>query len=130
MAIQTVRWIGGTNGVLELIDQRRLPTESVQLLVQDVPNLYEAIQTLAVRGAPAIGVAAAYGPVLALQTLGGGKDLHDAVEQVSRTCDYLATSRPTAVNLFWALDRMRHRTKRISLDQRATVQNLHEALLA
>ena len=130
MAVQTLQWIGGTDGVLELIDQRRLPTETVQLLVRDIPNLHEAIRTLAVRGAPAIGVAAAYGPVLALQRFTGNGDLREAVEEVSRACDHLATSRPTAVNLFWALDRMRQRAKQVSLDPQATVDGLRETLLA
>ena len=66
MIVETVKWIGGTDGVLEMIDQRRLPAEFVKLKVRSVEQLHEAIRTLAVRGAPAIGVAAAYGPVLAL----------------------------------------------------------------
>jgi methylthioribose-1-phosphate isomerase len=80
-----------------LLDQRRLPDEAVELTCRTIPELVEAIRTLAVRGAPAIGVAAAYG--LALAAL-RGDDL-DAAEQA------LAASRPTAVNLFWALDQVR-----------------------
>jgi methylthioribose-1-phosphate isomerase len=80
-----------------VLDQRRLPAEVVELECRTVPELAEAIKTLAVRGAPAIGVAAAYG--LALAALRG-----DDLVEAERT---LATSRPTAVNLFWALERMR-----------------------
>jgi methylthioribose-1-phosphate isomerase len=80
-----------------LLDQRRLPDEAVELACSTAEELAEAIRTLAVRGAPAIGVAAAYG--LALAAL-RGDDLAEA-ERV------LAASRPTAVNLFWALERMR-----------------------
>jgi methylthioribose-1-phosphate isomerase len=80
-----------------LLDQRRLPDEAVELACFTAEELAEAIRTLAVRGAPAIGVAAAYG--LALAAL-RGDDLAEA-ERV------LAASRPTAVNLFWALERMR-----------------------
>ncbi|HEY8316565.1 MAG TPA: S-methyl-5-thioribose-1-phosphate isomerase, partial [Gaiellaceae bacterium] len=80
-----------------LLDQRRLPDEVVELECRSATDVAEAIATLAIRGAPAIGVAAAYG--LALAALQGA-DLAQA-EQV------LAASRPTAVNLFWALDRMR-----------------------
>jgi methylthioribose-1-phosphate isomerase len=80
-----------------LLDQRRLPDAEVELVCRTVPELAEAIRTLAVRGAPAIGVAAAYGMALAALR---GDDLAGA----ERT---LAASRPTAVNLFWALDRMR-----------------------
>jgi len=80
-----------------LLDQRRLPGEVVELTCRTIPELAEAIRTLAVRGAPAIGVAAAYG--LALASLRG-----DDLAEAEAT---LAASRPTAVNLFWALERMR-----------------------
>ena len=93
----TLEWIGdAATGFLRLIDQRRLPAELVYLDCRDVPTLWQAIRTLAVRGAPAIGVAAAYGCVLGAQQ----GDFRGAAE-------YLATSRPTAVNLFWALERMK-----------------------
>jgi methylthioribose-1-phosphate isomerase len=80
-----------------LLDQRRLPDAAVELECRTIPELAEAIRTLAVRGAPAIGVAAAYGMALAALR---GDDLREA----ERT---LAASRPTAINLFWALERMR-----------------------
>jgi methylthioribose-1-phosphate isomerase len=80
-----------------LLDQRRLPDEAVELACRTIPELADAIRTLAVRGAPAIGVAAAYG--MALAALRG-----DDLPEAERT---LAASRPTAVNLFWALERMR-----------------------
>ncbi|MBN2131640.1 MAG: S-methyl-5-thioribose-1-phosphate isomerase [Sedimentisphaerales bacterium] len=129
MIAQTVKWVGGTDGVLELIDQRRLPVEFVTLQVCDVEQLHEAIRTLAVRGAPAIGVAAAYGPVIALQKLDAGEGLSAAVDRALQACDFLASSRPTAVNLFWALDRMRARARDVGSDVNATPQDLHEALL-
>jgi methylthioribose-1-phosphate isomerase len=80
-----------------LLDQRCLPNDVVELECRTIPELAAAIKTLAVRGAPAIGVAAAYG--LALAAL-RGEDLAEAEAT-------LAASRPTAVNLFWALERMR-----------------------
>jgi len=80
-----------------LLDQRRLPDEVTYLECRTIPELADAIKTLAVRGAPAIGVAAAYGMALAQLR---GDDMKEA-EQI------LAASRPTAVNLFWALDTMR-----------------------
>jgi methylthioribose-1-phosphate isomerase len=80
-----------------VLDQRRLPEERVDLVCETVDELADAIRTLAVRGAPAIGVAAAYG--IALAALRG-----DDLAEAERT---LASSRPTAVNLFWALTRMR-----------------------
>jgi len=130
MITETVKWIGGVDGVLELIDQRRLPTEFVMLQIRTVEQLYEAIKTLAVRGAPAIGVAAAYGPVLALQQLPAGTDTREALDRVGKACDHLASSRPTAVNLFWALDRIRRTAKRIGSDAQGTVQQLRAAILA
>ena len=80
-----------------LLDQRRLPDEEVELRCESAAEVAEAIRTLAVRGAPAIGVAAAYGYALAAER---GEDL-DAAYRV------LAESRPTAVNLVWALEQMR-----------------------
>lgn len=93
---QIVRLDEGTSCVV-LLDQRRLPDEVVELECRSAADVAEAIATLAIRGAPAIGIAAAYG--LALAALQGA-DLTQA-ERV------LAASRPTAVNLFWALDHMR-----------------------
>jgi methylthioribose-1-phosphate isomerase len=80
-----------------LLDQRRLPGEEVELECRDAAEVADAIRTLAVRGAPAIGIAAAYGYALAAEL---GQDLEEA-DRVLRG------SRPTAVNLGWALDRMR-----------------------
>jgi len=100
---RTLEWIGGSDGFLRLLDQTRLPTELVYLDCRTVNDLWEAIKALRVRGAPAIGCAAAYGVVIGVQ----GLPFEKLDEGVNIACDYLATSRPTAVNLFWALDRMR-----------------------
>ena len=101
----TVRWIGGLDGRMEIIDQTLLPTEFKFIPLATVEDVWEAIKTLRVRGAPAIGVAAAMGIVAAIQR--AGDDEAYVLESVRRAADYLATSRPTAVNLFWALDRMK-----------------------
>ena len=69
MVAAAVKWVGGVDGFLELIDQRRLPGELVKLQCRNIEQLYNAIKTLTVRGAPAIGVAGAYGLVLAMQKL-------------------------------------------------------------
>ncbi len=101
----TLRWEGGVDGHLVLLDQTRLPGEVVELECRTVDDVWQAIRRLAVRGAPAIGVAAAYGVCLSLDL----KAEHGAsLQSPFDACDYLATSRPTAVNLFWAIDRMRH----------------------
>jgi methylthioribose-1-phosphate isomerase len=106
MIVEAIKWIGETDGYLELIDQRRLPAEFVKLQCRDVETLFEAIKTLAVRGAPAIGVSAAYGLVLALQKPGAVDSIEKSLAALKHAREYLASSRPTAVNLFWALDRV------------------------
>lgn len=93
-APESIRFAGDS---LVLIDQTKLPTQLTELTCKTVEQVHDAIKRLVVRGAPAIGISAAYGVCLA-------EDRPDAYLQA---IDYLATSRPTAVNLFWALDRMR-----------------------
>jgi methylthioribose-1-phosphate isomerase len=91
---------------LVLLDQRRLPGEEVYLDCRAWPEVADAIRTLAVRGAPAIGVAAAFGVALA----GLASDAPDGealLRDLRPAIEGLAATRPTAVNLFWALDRMR-----------------------
>jgi methylthioribose-1-phosphate isomerase len=101
----TLRWVGDVDGQLELLDQTALPDEVRYLACRDVETLFEAIRSLRVRGAPAIGIAAAYGVCLGLQT---AVDLNeqDFFFRLDETVRRLAESRPTAVNLFWALQRM------------------------
>lgn len=101
-----MRWNGGTDGFLTLIDQTRLPVEFVEIECRTVEDVWEAIKMLRVRGAPAIGCAAAYGVVIGLQTITNNCDRTTFDARLSEVTDYLAGSRPTAVNLFWALDRM------------------------
>ncbi len=101
MLPETLKWTGDIDGRLELIDQRLLPGTLVYIPCTSTQEVYDAIKTLAVRGAPAIGVAAAYGAVIA------ARESQDALTSLAAGCKYLASSRPTAVNLFWALDRMK-----------------------
>jgi methylthioribose-1-phosphate isomerase len=131
MIAQTLKWFGDVDGFLELIDQRRLPGELVKLQCRDIAKLYEAIKTLTVRGAPAIGVAAAYGPVLSMQKLTDTNDLQEGLKALSKSCRYLASSRPTAVNLFWALNRVRKTAEKFVADKpNAKLQALREAVLS
>jgi methylthioribose-1-phosphate isomerase len=111
MVTAAVKWVGGVDGFLELIDQRRLPGEFVRLQCRDTKQLYDAIKTLTVRGAPAIGVAGAYGLVLAVQNLDTKCSMRNALECLKKAADYLGSSRPTAANLFWALDRVRNKAE-------------------
>src|SRR3954467_3263105 len=94
-----------SGGFVRLIDQTRLPTEFVQVECRDVPAVWEAIRSLRVRGAPAIGIAAAFGAVLGARRAGTA-DTTALLESLHEATAALRTSRPTAVNLFWALDRM------------------------
>jgi methylthioribose-1-phosphate isomerase len=109
--VPTLAWVGdAVAGRLRLIDQTRLPTECVLIDCSTVSQVWEAIRSLRVRGAPAIGVAAAYGCVLgARRDRAGGAE---AMAALRAAADQLRTSRPTAVNLFWALDRMRAAAER------------------
>ena len=93
MAVEALRWRGDA---LELLDQRLLPDRMVYVTCRNAAEVAQAIRDMVVRGAPAIGCAAAFGVAL------------DRGAQAA--FDVLATSRPTAVNLFWALERMRHAT--------------------
>ena len=130
MTFETLQWIGGTDGYLELIDQRILPARLEMLNCNTVDEIWDAIKTLAVRGAPAIGVAAGYGVCTAMQTLTAGSSLEAALEHLEKNADYLAKSRPTAVNLFWALDRMKDSAKQfVSENSDASVDALLETLL-
>jgi methylthioribose-1-phosphate isomerase len=140
--IPTLRWIGDIDGHLRLLDQTRLPTECVEIECRDAETVWEAIRSLRVRGAPAIGIAAAYGVCLGVQTRGAESQVpspmsHDSSALVDRAIflkranevgDYLATSRPTAVNLTWAVDRMRRAAAEAG--QAWSAQAVAERLLA
>src|SRR5215212_2929280 len=99
---RTIAWVGDADGFVRLLDQTLLPTRLEYRDCRTVEEVWEAIKVLRVRGAPAIGVAAAMGVVVGLR---GAADLSpDAYRQKLRAVTaYLRTSRPTAVNLFWAL---------------------------
>jgi methylthioribose-1-phosphate isomerase len=96
------------NGTLTILDQTKLPNLTEFIKIDRIENAWDAIKQLKVRGAPAIGIAAAYG--LLLGVLNANEENFDAFyEEFKKHSNYLATSRPTAVNLFWALKRMNER---------------------
>lgn len=105
MPVKTIEWVGGPDGAARLIDQTLLPTEVTYLDVTDVETMWEAIRVLRIRGAPAIGIAAAFGLYLAVRDTPAG-DYATFKAELDRAAQYLAGSRPTAVNLFWALKRI------------------------
>lgn len=101
----TIRWQGGLDGVCILIEQTLLPAEYKEIEVSSQEQMWDAIKRLAVRGAPAIGVAAGFGAVLGARD-SKATDRKGFLADLKASTDYLAGSRPTAVNLFWGLDRV------------------------
>jgi methylthioribose-1-phosphate isomerase len=126
MVVKTLKWAGGIDGCLEIIDQRKLPGEYKIIRCSSVKQLYDAIKTLAVRGAPAIGVAGGYGAVLSLQGVSAKASPKQVLTVLKRDCEYLASSRPTAVNLRWAIDRV---VKCAEKNARETIKELRKAVL-
>jgi methylthioribose-1-phosphate isomerase len=115
---------GAAIGAARLIDQTLLPTEETFIDVRDVETMWEAIKMLRVRGAPAIGVAAAYGVYLGIRD-SAAADGAALLRDVAQTKAYLDSSRPTAVNLFWATSRMlAHATKHTKLPPAEIKANL------
>ena len=109
-AVETLRW---KNGAIEMIDQRILPARMEYVRVHDAESVASAIRSMVIRGAPAIGVAAAFG--IALEALQIKEMPSDQFQkQLNKAFDLLAESRPTAVNLFWALDQMQAHRKSLS----------------
>jgi methylthioribose-1-phosphate isomerase len=105
--METLRWTGGdVGGRLVLIDQTRLPTELVEIELQDIEGVWEAIQALRVRGAPAIGIAAAYGTVIGMQSADPG-DEGSWFSRLDEVIEYLASSRRSPIG---SKDRLQRRT--------------------
>ncbi|MCC7309225.1 MAG: S-methyl-5-thioribose-1-phosphate isomerase [Acidobacteria bacterium] len=119
-----VKW--SNEGVL-MLDQRLLPTEEKWLTLRTYDEVAAGIKDMVVRGAPAIGVSAAYGVALAARTFVGtnADDLKDEIEYAS---DVLGKTRPTAVNLFWAIDRMK-RVFEQALAEGKSVSEIKQVLL-
>src|SRR5205807_804860 len=92
--------------VIVMIDQRKLPAEEIYVRCKTAPEVARAIKTMVIRGAPAIGVAAAMGIALGMRRSRATGTQKFAAE-FQKICEMMAATRPTAVNLFWAIDRMR-----------------------
>ncbi|MES2821916.1 MAG: S-methyl-5-thioribose-1-phosphate isomerase [Pseudomonadota bacterium] len=127
LAAEKVKAIEWRDGALHLLDQRLLPFEERWLAYDSAAGVADAIRNMVVRGAPAIGISAAYGLALGARTrLAEGGDWQVALEADFQV---LADSRPTAVNLFWALNRMRERLQRLK-PQEDPLQALEAEALA
>ena len=120
--VPTVEWKGG---IVRLLDQSRLPTEVEFLDCKDYREVADAIRHLKVRGAPAIGVTAAFGVALAAQSV-VSSTYREFSRSISSVCDLLVETRPTAVNLSWAIDRMKRKMESLKEDP---VSSIKQALL-
>ena len=118
-AYRTV-WVGDDGRSVHIIDQTRLPHEFVTRTLSTVSEVAEAIKAMRVRGAPLIGATAAYGVCLAL-----AEDPGDAF--LKNSCDLLLATRPTAVNLRWAVDKMKAAVRGVSQDKRLDVAYIKAA---
>ena len=130
MHVEHLRW--SASGALRILDQTRLPGEERWLEIDGLDALVEAIRSLRVRGAPAIGIAAAMGLVAILRSrraagdTGAGAPARERfLSRVDETAAALADARPTAVNLRWAMDRMRRRAHRTQGGPEAVLAVLH-----
>src|SRR6266566_4479445 len=110
--IKTIEWT--TDGVV-MIDQRKLPTVEEYPVFKTYQEVADAIRVMVIRGAPAIGVAAAMGVALGVRDSKAG-NIAELREDFTQIADTLASTRPTAVNLFWAIERMKRVFKEIATD--------------
>ena len=126
MRLKTIEWRGDR---VRILDQRRLPQEVRYLDCRTASSVAEAIRTMAIRGAPAIGVAAAMGIALAAKKIRSNRPGRFQ-ESVEKVCDEMSQTRPTAVNLFWAVNRMRKTLNSVDADgvEKTRRQLIEEAL--
>ncbi|MDZ7301070.1 MAG: S-methyl-5-thioribose-1-phosphate isomerase [candidate division KSB1 bacterium] len=127
MPVTTIEW---TDNKVKIIDQTKLPAELVYVDIERVEDLGEAIKTLRVRGAPAIGIAGAFGVLLGVQKF-SAENTAQFFTELDRVIAFLLHTRPTAVNLSWALDRMRrtaesHRDQPIARIKAALLNEAHK----
>jgi methylthioribose-1-phosphate isomerase len=102
MDIRTIEW---KNNKIKIIDQTRLPEELEYVYIKDINSLWRAIRTMRIRGAPALGAAAALGAYLGIKD-SKAKNFKQFAKDLDKVMKYIASSRPTARNLFWALERV------------------------
>src|ERR1043165_4002989 len=119
-----VKW--SDEGVL-MLDQRLLPTEETWLTLKTYTEVADGIRDMVVRGAPAIGVSAAYGIALGVKQF-VGTNVDDLADELDYVCDVIGKTRPTAVNLFWAIDRMKRTFQKAKADGKS-VSEIKQILL-
>ena len=129
--VKTLEW---TDAGVRFIDQTRLPTEEIYVTCRDYREVATAIRDMIVRGAPAIGVAAAMGVALGVRD-SSAKSHSELRPEFNEICNTLAVTRPTAVNLFWAIQRMRDRFEQLASSpvdsiKRALIEEARQMYLA
>ena len=122
--IKTIEWIDNYS---KMVDQTVLPYEFKYVKITSGQQMFDAIKTMIVRGAPAIGVAGAHGVVLCAQELANNNlSRGEFIEQLLKKADYMASSRPTAVNLMWAVERQKEVIKNSKSDIQGIVEELKQ----
>lgn len=124
--IKTIEW--KENSVV-IVDQTILPLELHYKKIDCIESMYDAIKVLKVRGAPAIGIAAAFGLYLGIRDFPESGSTQEFIENLNSKAAYLAGSRPTAVNLFWALERIK-RTGEQSIEKGASIEETKDRILS
>src|SRR5579859_122261 len=120
--IKTLEW---TEAGVRFIDQTKLPTEEIYVTCSSYEQVADAIRTMIVRGAPAIGVAAAMGVALGAQK-SAARDHAGLRKEFDEVCEVMGGTRPTAVNLFWAIERMRRQFDAV---QKLSIAEIKKALV-
>jgi len=123
---QPIEW---TPQGVRMLDQRRLPGEVVYITYTDYSGVADGIRDMVIRGAPAIGVAAAMGVALGIER-SAAKSLDELKKEFPLICDTLAKTRPTAVDLFWALERMKQRFAAAAADSGGALDRVRAAMVA
>ena len=120
--IRTIEWIDDCS---RMVDQTKFPYEFKYVDIKTGDKMYEAIKTMIVRGAPAIGIAGAHGVVLYAQELSDKNlSLADFKNELLKKADYLVSSRPTAVNLYWAVEKQKNIIKSCNTDIQSLIKEL------
>lgn len=124
--IPTLEW---TDAGVRFLDQTKLPSEETYVLAKTYHDVADVIRTMVVRGAPALGVTGAMGVALGVAR-SQAKTVRQLNEELSEICDSLAVTRPTAVNLFWGIDRIQNLVRRLSQDEKGNVAGIQKAAVA
>ena len=124
--IPTLEW---TDGGVRFLDQTRLPLEETYVLAKTYQDVADVISTMVVRGAPAIGVSAAMGVALGAKN-SAARNITELSRDVKKISETLAATRPTAVNLFWAIARMNERYEALKALPGVSVEEIHAGLIA